>query len=79
VFEVGGGISETGVLFYSNSWKWSPPESTPHVGQQFAYFVPAPCDYDDGKFGGMMTGREEEVLGENLPQRHFVHHKYRMT
>jgi hypothetical protein len=22
---------------------------------------------------------ETEVLGENLPQRHFVHHKYNLT
>jgi hypothetical protein len=38
--------------------------------------VPAPgvCD-DDGEFGGMKIDRGTEVLGENLPQRHFVHHK----
>jgi hypothetical protein len=37
--------------------------------------VPAPGDYDDGEFGGMKIGRETEVLGENLPQGHIVHHK----
>jgi hypothetical protein len=28
------------------------------------------------QFGGMKIDRETEVLGENLSQRHFVHHKY---
>jgi hypothetical protein len=36
--------------------------------------VPVPGEYDDGGIGGMMTDRETEVLGEHLPQRHFVHH-----
>jgi hypothetical protein len=39
--------------------------------------VPAPGDYDDGEIGGMI-GREAEVLGENLPQCRFVHHKTHM-
>jgi hypothetical protein len=28
-----------------------------------------------GGFGGMKIGRGTEVLWENLPQFHFVHHK----
>jgi hypothetical protein len=32
-----------------------------------------------GAFGGMRMGRGTEVLGENLPQCHFVYHKSDMT
>jgi hypothetical protein len=36
-------------------------------------------DGDCGATGGMKIGRETEVLGENLSQRHFVHHKTHAT
>jgi hypothetical protein len=40
--------------------------------------VPAPDDYDDEEIGGIF-GRGTEVLGENLSQCRFVHHKlYRL-
>jgi hypothetical protein len=38
-------------------------------------YQPRIIDDDCGAIGGMRIGRETEVLGENLSQRHFVHHK----
>jgi hypothetical protein len=32
-------------------------------------------DDEYGAVGGMRIDRETEVLGENLPQCHFFHHK----
>jgi hypothetical protein len=52
------------------------------VGWDFGYcghygpIVPAP-DGDCGEIGAMKIGRR--TVGENLPQRHFVHHKSYMT
>jgi hypothetical protein len=40
--------------------------------------VPAPGDCEDGEIVEWMAG-ETEVLGENLPRRHFVHHKSHLT
>jgi hypothetical protein len=39
----------------------------------------APSDCEDGEVDGMNGfGRGTEVLGENQPRRHFVHHKFHL-
>jgi hypothetical protein len=41
--------------------------------------VPVPRECEDGEFGGLKIDRRTEVLGENLSQRHFIHHKSHFT
>jgi hypothetical protein len=41
--------------------------------------IPAPGYYNDGEFVGMNIDRWTEVLGENLPQGHFIHHKSHLS
>jgi hypothetical protein len=36
-------------------------------------------DDDCGSIGGMLIGRGTEVLRENVPQCHFIYHKFHMT
>jgi hypothetical protein len=36
-------------------------------------------DDECGAGGGKKMDRGTEALGENLPQYHFVHHKFHMT
>jgi hypothetical protein len=56
---------------------WNPIGSTRHCGHQWP-IVPTPADYDDGEIGGMMIGRGNRRLGENLSLCCFVHQKPHM-
>jgi hypothetical protein len=40
---------------------------------------PAPGEYEDGEFGGMMIGRGNRSTRKKLPQSHFVLHKSHFT
>jgi hypothetical protein len=66
------------IFYFSHGVRMSPRGTAATVWT----IVPAPDDDDDdecGAIGGMRIGRGNEVLGENLPQCHFVYHKSYMT
>jgi hypothetical protein len=59
--------------------EWSPTGSTRHVGHWLAYCsLPRVIMMMENLVEWRMAG-ETEVLWENLPQRHFVHHKSYLT
>jgi hypothetical protein len=62
------------LIWYSGGWSQLSSLSTADTNRPI---MPAPGDYDNGDVGGMIS-RETEVLGENLPQCRFVHHKPHM-
>jgi hypothetical protein len=67
------------LILNSNSGGWSPTGSTQHVGHQLACCTCPPVIMRIENLVEWWLAGETEVLRENLPQCHFVHHKSHMT
>jgi hypothetical protein len=64
-------------IYFSHGVRLSPVGTAATIG---LLYQPQMTDDDEcGAIGGMRIGGETEVLGENLPQCHFVHQKSHMT
>jgi hypothetical protein len=71
-------LTTTTFLFYSLSGGWSPTGSTRHGSHWLAYCSLPQVIMMENLVEWRLAGKTE-VLGENPPQRHFVHHKSHLT